>query len=1307
MAVTDTWISGQTFTAADEDSVARAINGSGWLQRCQLATVGSETFTIASGDVTQITGTTLDGQSVLVGYRVLIKDAPATTGVGSVLSTEPANGVYDVTAVSSSISLARVYEMSNDPPIAYAPSGLVVEVEGGTNNGGQLFNVVVPSSPAAFTYGTDAIQWRPVGYQAGTGLVVSGSTIALSSTAQTDLALASTSLQSASGVLTTAGGDAHVASMATGQIIAGSSGSPAIVTVGGDVTIDASGSIVVQSNKIGLSKLATLAANSVIGNLTGSTATPTAVPLSAGATVNAIALRDANANLFANSFIPGVSSTATAGGTTTLTAASTEVQQFTGTATQVVVLPDATTLAMGQQYLITNRSTAAVTVNANGGATLQAMVAGSQVAVTLVNNSTAAGGWDVSYTISGLTGTVSGVSIATTNGFAGTSSGGSTPALTLSTTVTGVLKGNGTAIVAAISGIDYAPPTSGSSVLKADGSGGFSNAVSGTDYAPATATTSALRGNGAGGFTAATLNDVGAPTANYGMGGFTLTGLPTPTATGQAATKDYVDALFQGASGKYSAEAATTGSETYTISGGNVTQISGTSVDGISPNVNDYILVKDAPSATGAGSVNSTQPGNGLYQVTANTSNLNLTRATAMTGSNSPVGAYVFVSGGTNNGGNGWIVTTPSASGSFTYGSGNIHWTQFTGAGEINTGPGLSKNGNTLSIENSGVLLPAHGGTGVSGLTGLIKGNGSSAFTAAVSGTDYAPATTGSAILKASSGGFANAVSGTDYAPPTTGTSILKGNGSGGFAGASSGTDYAPPTSGINVLKGDGSGGFATASFADLATPTSSFSMGGYAITNAANPTNSQDLATKIYVDSGPVHPVCILATTGVETYTISSNTVTQINGLTIDGVSAFAGWRILIKDAPFTSGTGAVLSSSPANGIYVVTSTTSGNLLLSRAADMSGTAPNGPAGNVVTVTGGTVNALSTWKIYNPQAPGPFPYGSSYSLQWAPDINAGNVLTRSGNTISVGSMATGTAIIGNFGTPAIASITGDISLANNGIVTIRAGAVTLSKMANIAGNTVIGNSSSGTTVPSTVSMATGPTAGAIALRDSNANVAANAFINGVATTVTTGGTTTLTVASAPFQQFTGTSNHTVTLPNATTLANGQEIMVANRSSGQITVQDNGSNILKTLAASSMGIFTLVSNSGSNGTWDVGYMASAPYDFSIIQSSAWTPRTAGSYGDNPFGVKLQRACTLTSVTFRCYTADGGGSMVVNLTRNGSAIAGTTTTISYVSQVAGVTTNFSQACSAGDVIDVYVSSTGTTPGNGLVADITGNV
>jgi hypothetical protein len=83
------------------------------------------------------------------------------------------------------------------------------------------------------------------------------------------------------------------------------------------------------------------------------------------------------------------------------------------------------------------------------------------------------------------------VSVVSANGFAGTSSGGTTPALTLSTSITGILKGNGTAISAATSGTDYAPATSGSSILYGNGAGGFSNVTIGTGVSFAGGTLSA------------------------------------------------------------------------------------------------------------------------------------------------------------------------------------------------------------------------------------------------------------------------------------------------------------------------------------------------------------------------------------------------------------------------------------------------------------------------------------------------------------------------------------------------------------------------------------------------------------------------------------------------------------------------------------------------------------------------------------------------------------------------------------------------------------------------------------------------
>lgn len=78
-------------------------------------------------------------------------------------------------------------------------------------------------------------------------------------------------------------------------------------------------------------------------------------------------------------------------------------------------------------------------------------------------------------------GTVTTISVSTANGLAGSvSNPTTTPAITLSTTITGILKGNGTAISAATSGTDYSAGTSGlaTGIIKSTtGTGNLSIAV--------------------------------------------------------------------------------------------------------------------------------------------------------------------------------------------------------------------------------------------------------------------------------------------------------------------------------------------------------------------------------------------------------------------------------------------------------------------------------------------------------------------------------------------------------------------------------------------------------------------------------------------------------------------------------------------------------------------------------------------------------------------------------------------------------------------------------------------------------------
>ena len=86
--------------------------------------------------------------------------------------------------------------------------------------------------------------------------------------------------------------------------------------------------------------------------------------------------------------------------------------------------------------------------------TKASLTAGSGVTIT-----PGAGSISIAFTGPG-SGSVTSVSVASANGFAGTvATATSTPAITLSTSVTGVLKGNGAAISAATAGTDYVTPT--------------------------------------------------------------------------------------------------------------------------------------------------------------------------------------------------------------------------------------------------------------------------------------------------------------------------------------------------------------------------------------------------------------------------------------------------------------------------------------------------------------------------------------------------------------------------------------------------------------------------------------------------------------------------------------------------------------------------------------------------------------------------------------------------------------------------------------------------------------------------------
>lgn len=211
----------------------------------------------------------------------------------------------------------------------------------------------------------------------------------------------------------------------------------------------------------------------------------------------------------------------------------------------------------------------------------------------------------------------------------------------------------------------------------------------------------------------------------------------------------------------------------------------------------------------------------------------------------------------------------------------------------------------------------------------------------------------------------------------------------------------------------------------------------------------------------------------------------------------------------------------------------------------------------------------------------------------------GNVLSNVANThIAAGaaiaysklaSASTGQALIGNAGTPTMTTLTGDVTVGATGVTAIGANKVTLAMLATLAANSAIANTSGSTATPSAVPMVSSATANAIAIRDANANITYNNVLQSYSTTATAGATTTLTVGSTWQQFFTGTLAQTLQMPVTSTLVLGQSWYVVNNSTGVITINSSGSNLIKTLPAGGTCLVTCILTSGTTAaSWSCDY-----------------------------------------------------------------------------------------------------------------------
>lgn len=122
------------------------------------------------------------------------------------------------------------------------------------------------------------------------------------------------------------------------------------------------------------------------------------------------------------------------------------------------------------------------------------------------------------------------------------------------------------------------------------------------------------------------------------------------------------------------------------------------------------------------------------------------------------------------------------------------------------------------------------------------------------------------------------------------------------------------------------------------------------------------------------------------------------------------------------------------------------------------------------------------------------------------------------------------------------------------------------------------------------SVSSSATANTIAIRNANGTFAVSNIIEGYTTTATAAGTTTLTVASNYLQYFTGTTTQTVVLPT-TSIPQGAQYSIVNRSTGAVTVQSSGLNTIVVMAPNTTLLVTaLVATPTTAANWDSQYSA---------------------------------------------------------------------------------------------------------------------
>jgi hypothetical protein len=207
------------------------------------------------------------------------------------------------------------------------------------------------------------------------------------------------------------------------------------------------------------------------------------------------------------------------------------------------------------------------------------------------------------------------------------------------------------------------------------------------------------------------LNALATPTADLNLNNYKITNLATPTVSTDAATKAYVDSVAEGLHIHAASYAATTANLNATYSNGtsgvgatltNAGTQAAFATDGVSPSLNDRILVR----------LQTSQAQNGIYTLTtvgSGSTNWVLTRATDFdTAAEMAGGDFTFVDAGSTLANTGWVSVDEVT----TVGTDPVVFQQFSGAGTYTASDGVLLTGTNFTgvVVSSGGLTVGSSG---------------------------------------------------------------------------------------------------------------------------------------------------------------------------------------------------------------------------------------------------------------------------------------------------------------------------------------------------------------------------------------------------------------------------------------------------------------------------------------------------------------------------------------------------------------------------------------------------------------------